>query len=61
MRMPGAATASADGGQAQRSWAGDFVNSLGKKPDELNPNTRIKVELPTASRAKEGPSLLKRR
>ena len=31
----------------QRKWSLDFVDSLGKTADELNPNQRMKVKLPT--------------
>jgi hypothetical protein len=33
--------------EPQRTWSQDLVGSLGKTADELNPNQRIKVKLPT--------------
>jgi hypothetical protein len=33
--------------EPQRKWSLEFVDSLGKSADELNPNQRIKLKLPT--------------
>ena len=34
--------------EPQRKWSQDFVGSLGKSVDELNPNQKIKVRLPAS-------------
>jgi hypothetical protein len=46
--------------EPQRKWSLDFVDSLGKNADELNPNQKIKVKLPTVVPAAKPLGSLKR-
>jgi len=46
--------------EPQRKWSVDFVDSLGKSAEELNPNQRLKVKLPTVVPAAKPVSSLKR-
>jgi len=46
--------------EPQRKWSLEFVDSLGKSADELNPNQRIKLKLPTVVSATKPLGSLKR-
>jgi hypothetical protein len=46
--------------EPQRKWSLEFVDSLGKSADELNPNQRIRLKLPTVVSATKPLGSLKR-